>query len=134
MTQSGVSTAVGRLDDQLGVRLLARTTRNVNLTDDGAAFLDRCRQILEDLEDAERVLTQARLKPTGGLGRGVVLVGRSSLGEPTLHDGAHHLLSTFWGQPGIFADVVPVLRESLRFGNIRGHGLDRMNNLLKVHM
>jgi len=67
MTQSGVSSAVSRLEDQLGVRLLARTTRNVNLTEDGAAFLDRCRQILGELEDAERVLTQARLKPSGRL-------------------------------------------------------------------
>jgi len=67
MTQSGVSTAISRLEGQLGVRLLARTTRNVKLTEDGAAFLDRCRQILGDLEDAERVLTQARSKPTGRL-------------------------------------------------------------------
>ncbi len=33
ITQSGVSNAVARLEDQLGVRLLARTTRSVNLTE-----------------------------------------------------------------------------------------------------
>jgi LysR family transcriptional regulator for bpeEF and oprC len=67
ITQSGVSNAIARLEDQLGVRLLARTTRRVNVTEDGAAFLDRCRQILSDLEEAELTLKEARQKPTGRL-------------------------------------------------------------------
>jgi LysR family transcriptional regulator for bpeEF and oprC len=67
MSQSGVSNAISRLEDQLGVRLLARTTRNVNLTEDGTAFFERCRQILTDLDEAELVLTRARLKPVGRL-------------------------------------------------------------------
>jgi DNA-binding transcriptional LysR family regulator len=49
------------------VRLLARTTRRVNLTEDGAAFFDRCRRILADLEEAELVLSRARLAPSGRL-------------------------------------------------------------------
>jgi LysR family transcriptional regulator for bpeEF and oprC len=67
MTQSGVSNAISRLEDQFGVVLLARTTRNVNLTEDGAAFFERCRQILADLKEAELVLTSARLQPVGRL-------------------------------------------------------------------
>lgn len=67
ITQSGVSNAVGRLEAQLGVRLLARTTRNVGLTEDGAALFERSRQILSDLDEAEQVLTQARLQPRGRL-------------------------------------------------------------------
>src|SRR5262245_46613679 len=67
MTQSGVSNAIGRLEDQLGVRLLARTTRRVGLTEDGAAFFERCRQILAELDEAELVLKEARLKPIGRL-------------------------------------------------------------------
>jgi LysR family transcriptional regulator, regulator for bpeEF and oprC len=67
ITQSGVSNAISRLEDQLGLRLLARTTRSVGLTEDGAAFLERCRRILADLEEAEQVLTQARLAPRGRL-------------------------------------------------------------------
>jgi LysR family transcriptional regulator, regulator for bpeEF and oprC len=67
ITQSGVSNAINRLEDQLGVRLLARTTRHVSLTDDGAAFFERCRQVLADLEEAELVLKQTRLEPTGRL-------------------------------------------------------------------
>jgi DNA-binding transcriptional LysR family regulator len=67
ITQSGVSNAINRLEDQLGVRLLARTTRQVNLTEDGAAFFERCRQVLADLEEAELVLKATRLKPIGRL-------------------------------------------------------------------
>jgi DNA-binding transcriptional LysR family regulator len=67
MGQSGVSNAINRLEDELGVQLLARTTRSVNLTEDGAAFLQRCRQILADLDEAQQVLGHARLQPTGRL-------------------------------------------------------------------
>jgi DNA-binding transcriptional LysR family regulator len=67
ITQSGVSNAVGRLEGELGVRLLSRTTRRVNLTEDGAAFLDRCRHILAELEETELVLRRARLAPAGRL-------------------------------------------------------------------
>lgn len=67
ITQSGVSNAINRLEAQLGVRLLARTTRRVSLTEDGAAFFARCRQALAELEEAELVLKEARLKPSGNL-------------------------------------------------------------------
>ena len=67
ITQSGVSNAISRLEDQLGVRLLARTTRRVSLTEDGAAYFERCRQVLAELEEAELVLKEARLKPVGRL-------------------------------------------------------------------
>ena len=49
------------------MQLLARTTRSVNLTGDGAAFLQRCRQILADLDEARQVLGEARLQATGRL-------------------------------------------------------------------
>lgn len=67
ITQSGVSNAIKRLEEQTGTRLLARTTRRVSLTEDGAAFFDRCRQALTDIEEAELVLREARLKPSGSL-------------------------------------------------------------------
>jgi LysR family transcriptional regulator for bpeEF and oprC len=67
ITQSGVSNAVARLEERLGVRLLARTTRRVNLTEDGAAFLDRCQRVLAELDEAEAVLGRARATPAGRL-------------------------------------------------------------------
>src|SRR5580704_7299176 len=67
ITQSGVSNAIKRLEDQVGTLLLARTTRRVSLTEDGAAFFERCRQALAEIDEAELVLKEARLKPSGNL-------------------------------------------------------------------
>jgi len=67
ITQSGVSNAISRLEDQIGTPLLARTTRKVSLTEHGAAYFERCRQALAELEEAELVLKNAQLKPSGNL-------------------------------------------------------------------
>jgi LysR family transcriptional regulator, regulator for bpeEF and oprC len=67
ITQSGVSNAISRLEQQLGTRLLARTTRHVSLTEHGAAYFERCRQALVELEEAELVLKDSQLAPSGNL-------------------------------------------------------------------
>lgn len=67
ITQSGVSNAVSRLEQQVGTRLLARTTRHVSLTEHGAAYFERCRQALAELEEAELVLKDSQLEPSGNL-------------------------------------------------------------------
>jgi LysR family transcriptional regulator for bpeEF and oprC len=67
ITQSGVSNAISRLEDQIGTPLLARTTRKVSLTEHGAAFFERCRQALAEIEEAELLLKNAQLKPSGNL-------------------------------------------------------------------
>ncbi len=67
ITQSGVSNAISRLEQQLGTRLLARTTRRVGLTEHGAAYFERCRQALGALEEAELVLKDSQLEPSGNL-------------------------------------------------------------------
>jgi LysR family transcriptional regulator, regulator for bpeEF and oprC len=67
ITQSGVSNAINRLEQQLGTRLLARTTRRVSLTEHGAAYFERCRQALGELEEAELVLKDSQLEPSGNL-------------------------------------------------------------------
>lgn len=54
LTPSAVSKLIGRLEDRLGTSLLMRSTRGMNLTIEGAAYLDRARKILADLEDADR--------------------------------------------------------------------------------
>lgn len=53
LSQPSVSRLVGDLETRLGVKLLLRTTRSLTLTDAGALFLERARQILADLEAAE---------------------------------------------------------------------------------
>jgi DNA-binding transcriptional LysR family regulator len=67
ITQSGVSNAISRLEEQLGSRLLARSTRHVSLTEEGAAYFERCRQALAELHEAELVLKHSQVRPSGNL-------------------------------------------------------------------
>ncbi|GFZ88579.1 LysR family transcriptional regulator [Dyella caseinilytica] len=80
MTPSGVSRAVSRLEEHLGVRLLFRSTRALRLTDDGASFYTRCKEILADLTEATEALGYSHRKPTGKLRVGMsVSVGRAAI-------------------------------------------------------
>lgn len=47
LTPAGVSAAVGRVEEALGVRLFERTTRSVHPTDAGLAMLEGCRDVVE---------------------------------------------------------------------------------------
>jgi DNA-binding transcriptional LysR family regulator len=50
-----VSGRVQALEDSLGVRLLNRTTRRVNLTDIGREYYGRCSQLLHELDEADEL-------------------------------------------------------------------------------
>lgn len=63
-TPSAASRAIQRLEDQVGTRLLDRTTRVVRPTDQGARYAQRCRAILTQLDEAE---TEAREGAIRGL-------------------------------------------------------------------
>lgn len=67
LSRSAVGKCVTRLEDQLGVRLLHRTTRRVTPTDEGEAFYERCVRILADLEDAELAMVSRSERPRGRL-------------------------------------------------------------------
>ncbi len=67
MAPSAVSRAVLRLEDELGVRLLQRTTRSLTLTEEGDRFNQCCQQILNDLEEAKLEVKQSQSLPTGTL-------------------------------------------------------------------
>ena len=58
LPRSRASEAVQQLERHLGVRLLARTTRNVTLTAEGEAYYQRCLAILSAIDDAEAAATQ----------------------------------------------------------------------------
>ena len=53
LPRATVSIAVQQLESTLGARLLHRTTRRVQLTQDGTALLERCRTLLADMEEVE---------------------------------------------------------------------------------
>jgi DNA-binding transcriptional LysR family regulator len=65
LSPSAVGKAVARLETRLGVRLLARTTRSVALTDDGRLYHARCVAALAGLAQAEAELKQGRNEPSG---------------------------------------------------------------------
>ncbi|MDH4569892.1 LysR family transcriptional regulator [Pseudomonas sp. BN414] len=66
-TASGVSRALSRLEDKLDVTLLRRTTRRLELTEEGEVFLGQARRILAQVEEAEEQMTLRRQKPAGRL-------------------------------------------------------------------
>src|ERR1700743_2362161 len=67
LSPSAITRLVAALEEQLGARLLQRTTRQVALTDAGARYLERARRILADVEEAERAAEGERTRPSGRL-------------------------------------------------------------------
>lgn len=66
-SNAAVTRQVAALEKHLGARLLHRTTRKLSLTSSGEAFLDKARQILSDIEEAESVAGERRAAPSGTL-------------------------------------------------------------------
>lgn len=62
-----LSRLVLELEAQLGTRLLNRTTRRLSLTDSGADYFERCRQILDDLAEANAAASAMTTQPAGRL-------------------------------------------------------------------
>jgi DNA-binding transcriptional LysR family regulator len=62
---SSVSRSVARLEEELGVVLLERTTRKVSLTDAGRAYYDRVRGALSTLDEANALAVDAAREPQG---------------------------------------------------------------------
>ena len=55
------------LEEQLGVKLLMRTTRRITLTHEGSAFLEDCQRLLADLANAEASVSAGGIKASGHL-------------------------------------------------------------------
>jgi LysR family transcriptional regulator, regulator for bpeEF and oprC len=67
LTPSAVAKSVARLEAELGLRLLHRTTRQVSLTSDGHALYERCRRIVEEMESLRAQAEGVRGEPAGKL-------------------------------------------------------------------
>ncbi|GAB2901614.1 putative multidrug efflux transcriptional regulator CeoR [Paraburkholderia jirisanensis] len=65
LPRAKVSRTIQALEEHVGVRLLNRSTRQVNVTEDGALFYERCVRILADVSDAESSLSSKRETPAG---------------------------------------------------------------------
>jgi DNA-binding transcriptional LysR family regulator len=67
LSASAVGKSVTKLEHQLGVRLFQRSTRSIRLTEEGRLFHERCRRILDELDDARAALARAMEMPRGRL-------------------------------------------------------------------
>ena len=67
MPKSTVTKLIQGLENELGVRLLERTTRRVTVTAHGAAYYERTRQWLAELDEFETTLAGGRNNPVGNL-------------------------------------------------------------------
>lgn len=65
VTASAVSRRIAGLERELGVTLLARTTRSLSLTHDGQSFHAHCLRIIEELHEAKAALARVRKRPSG---------------------------------------------------------------------
>jgi DNA-binding transcriptional LysR family regulator len=98
LSRALVSRHVGELEARLGTRLLNRSTRSLNLTDEGRAYLEFCERIFREIEGSERALVRTRTEPVGTL----KLAAPKSLGTLHLADAIID-----------FAKIQPRLRVSL---------------------
>ncbi len=100
-TPSGVSRTIARLEKQLGLTLLQRTTRRLHLTEEGAWLLGRARALLADLANTEAEAAARRSQPAG--------LVRVNAATPALD----HLLAPL---VPAFLDAYPLVRLELTSG------------------
>src|SRR5712671_4954654 len=132
VTPSAVSQTVRALEDRVGVRLLARTTRNVGLTEAGAQFVARLEPALGQIDEALESLGELRGRPSGLLRLTMLRTGYTDVLRP--------ILTRFLAEyPDIRVDVsidealTNVVAEGFDTGLRLGHTLDREMIAVRVH-
>jgi DNA-binding transcriptional LysR family regulator len=101
------------LEARLGVQLVRRTTRNLYLTEAGAEFHRRCKSILSDLGEAEAVIKEAVVRPSG------VLRVTASLSFCMLHIAP--MLPDFTAR---YPDIIVDIAAHNRYYDIIENGID----------
>ncbi|MDY7578421.1 LysR family transcriptional regulator [Herbaspirillum sp. RTI4] len=67
LSSAAVTRHVAELENHLGTRLLNRSTRKLSLTETGQAYLERVRQILPEIDEAEAIASSQSKRPNGTL-------------------------------------------------------------------
>ncbi|SFM18716.1 LysR family transcriptional regulator [Variovorax sp. OV329] len=67
LSPATISRRISALEEELGVQLVDRTSRHLNATEAGVAFLERAERVLEAMSDAEDAARNAKLLPEGRL-------------------------------------------------------------------
>lgn len=100
-TPSGISRSLSRLEAALGMTLIVRTTRRLDLTEEGAWLLGRARKLLAELADTEAQAAARRAQPAG--------LVRVNAATPALD----HLIAPL---AAAFMDAYPLVRLELTSG------------------
>ncbi len=100
-TPSGVSRTISRLESQLAMTLMHRTTRRQDLTEEGQWLLARARKVMAELEDTEAGIAARRSQPAG--------LVRVNAATPALD----HLLAPLVAD---FLDLHPLVKLELTSG------------------
>ncbi|KXO99178.1 LysR substrate-binding domain-containing protein [Tsukamurella pseudospumae] len=116
MAQPPLSHQIRQLESDLGVELLHRTTRRVDLTDAGRAYLERARAILSSVDDAAQHARRVAAGATGHLTIGCVGTATYSLLPPLARRLAEELPGIDFAFRGEM--LVPDQVEALRSGAI----------------
>ena len=104
---------VGQLEEHLGVRLLNRTTRRLNVTEVGQTCYRRCRQLLEEMDELEAAVRLQQAAPRGRLR----VAAPTNFGERYLTRAVADYLAE---RPGMSVELV----LSDRFVNLVEEGFD----------
>ncbi len=113
---------VMQLENSLGIRLLNRTTRNLSLTEVGVVYLERCLQILDDIEETELAVTRLQTEP-----RGTLKV------NATPFFGAYHLAPAIAAYNQIYPDVNVELVLQAGYVDLIEEGFDLAIHLDDLH-
>jgi DNA-binding transcriptional LysR family regulator len=124
---TAISRALGLLEQHVGVELLHRTTRSLKLSEAGQRYVEACRRVLVDLEEADMIAGSERSSPRGTL----TISAPPILGEEVLRP----ILDSFLLEN---ANVSVRLLMLDRFVNLVDEGVDvalRIGNLAdSTHM
>lgn len=67
ISSAAISKQLTKLEEELGVQLLIRTTRKIELTDIGINYYSQCQRIWEEVEEAAALIAQVKIIPHGQL-------------------------------------------------------------------
>ena len=113
VARSVVTRQISALEKQLGTKLMTRSTRSLTLTTAGAAYLEKCRVILNMVDAAESSLLEEKTVPRG----------RIRLGLP-LSFGLQRLMPALLRFGELHAHIELVLDFSDRRSNLIEEGID----------
>lgn len=99
LSKPAVSRQVSDLEAHLGTRLLQRTTRRLSLTSEGQAYYQRCKEVLQAVQEAEAEVSSSTVQAQG----------RLRIGAPQTFGAMH--LAALWGSfaaqnPQVSLDIV----------------------------